>query len=603
MATTAAAASSASKPARRRTARSQQLASDAYPASSSGANSTGQFVGFDDGACIEGHDLTSLLRQFVEVVAVEALAELNAINEDPSSLSLLSSSSAVITTAGAGAISTTTTSITAGASSSASDASSRKPLELDHDIEYQSSTPLLSSLPGRWSCRVRRAAGRDDDDDDNVIEVVTSKPVPATSEAEAQQGAVWRARLLLVAASALYGTNFALVKLMGDVMPVGISTPLRFGMAALAALPWLIEKNEPIEGDDTRRGHARHAAMLGFEVGLWNAAGHIAQAVGLETTLASKSAFICSLAVVVVPLIDSLNGRRILPRQWVGVAMAVVGVAFLELGGNDGIAAAISSLTMGDALSFVQPVMFGIGFSRMERAMHLYPDQAPRMTAAQLMAIFVASLGYGLWWAAGSGAGVDAGGDAAQTIVSTIQSYPWQQWLTDPSTMFSLFWTGCIATALTIYMENMALESLSAAETTLIFSTEPLWGTAFAAAIMGEEMGVNAGVGAVFILTACLYSNLGVEGFRKMLHTALFCRNKNTQPQDSSSKHQQQQQQQQLSSKKSLWLTLRNRKGWSLLPSGLASSLATWNVVADVKTQEGIEIVDELMESLVDKLS
>jgi drug/metabolite transporter (DMT)-like permease len=66
-------------------------------------------------------------------------------------------------------------------------------------------------------------------------------------------------------------------------------------------------------------------------------------------------------------------------------------------------------------------------------------------------------------------------------------------------------------------METLALESLSAAETTLIFSTEPLWGTAFAVALMGEQIGMNAAVGGSLILAACLYSNLGIDGLQNML--------------------------------------------------------------------------------------
>merc|ERR1711935_824283 len=113
----------------------------------------------------------------------------------------------------------------------------------------------------------------------------------------------------------------------------------------------------------------------------------------------------------------------------------------------------------------------------------------------------------------------DIGLDLAgfQSSLATISaSFPWKEWFTDPSILISLFRTGCITTALTIYMETLALESLSAADTTLIFSTEPLWGTAFAVAIMGEQMGMNAAVGAAMILSACLYSNLGVQGLQEM---------------------------------------------------------------------------------------
>jgi drug/metabolite transporter (DMT)-like permease len=301
---------------------------------------------------------------------------------------------------------------------------------------------------------------------------------------------LWKARLLLIGAAALYGTNFSLVKLLGDIMPVGVSTSLRFGAAALVTLPWLLK-------DARNDKDALMAAWLGFEVGLWNSIGYVSQAVGLDTTPAAESAFICSLAVVTVPILDFCAGRPLQSKQWVGAFLAVLGVAFLELVGEP---LSGHSMSTGDLLTLVQPFAFGIGFWRMDDAMNRFPTQASRMTASQLLAIFMASLAYGGW----------------ALDLSTLHSYPWAEWMTDPTLLFSIFWTGVITTAMTIYMENKAMETLSAAETTLIFSTEPLWGSAFAALVMGDQLGPNVGFGAAFIFTACIYSNLGMEGLQKL---------------------------------------------------------------------------------------
>lgn len=307
------------------------------------------------------------------------------------------------------------------------------------------------------------------------------------------------ARLLLLGAAALYGTNFSLVKLLGETdIPVGMSSALRFGMAAIATSPWLLP-NPSKENSAADSGEAWKAAALGFEVGVWNSIGYVAQAVGLETTDASKSAFICSLAVVIVPLLDFIGGKQILPRQSIGAAIALAGVAILELGGMD---TANFALTNGDIASLVQPVCFGVGFWRMEAAMRQFPQHANRSTAAQLLAVFVVSLSY-----------------AAFTDPSSFDWGCVSNWLSSPGILFSLFWTGCISTALTVYMETLALKSLSAAETTLIFSTEPLWGTAFASVVVGETLGWQSGAGALLILGACVYSNLGIEGVRKILST------------------------------------------------------------------------------------
>eukprot|EP00540_Astrosyne_radiata_P023416 CAMPEP_0116847394 /NCGR_PEP_ID=MMETSP0418-20121206/14408_1 /TAXON_ID=1158023 /ORGANISM="Astrosyne radiata, Strain 13vi08-1A" /LENGTH=431 /DNA_ID=CAMNT_0004478831 /DNA_START=395 /DNA_END=1690 /DNA_ORIENTATION=+ len=303
---------------------------------------------------------------------------------------------------------------------------------------------------------------------------------------------VWIARLLLLSAAALYGTNFSMVKILDDTVPVGIGATLRFGLAAMAMLPWLLgptpgsKKESDQEAKDTRLP----SAILGFEAGMWNSIAYLAQAIGLQTTDASKSAFICSLSVVVVPLLDWAIGKKLSRDQMWGAVLAVMGVAFLELGPG----AANLSLGSGDLASMMQPVGFGIAFWRMERAMHLYPNEASRATAAQLLAVFLVSLIYG--------STVEPLPD-----VNTIMS-----WLSNFSILGALFWTGIVTTAITVYMESVALRTLSAAETTLIFSTEPMWGAFFATLIMGERLGVSALAGAVLIVAGCVLANVGFDG-------------------------------------------------------------------------------------------
>jgi hypothetical protein len=182
----------------------------------------------------------------------------------------------------------------------------------------------------------------------------------------------------------------------------------------------------------------------------------------------------------------------------VGAVLALAGVAFLELGGMDSSALALS---LGDIASLIQPLAFGMGFWRTEKAMQKFPEHANRSTAAQLMAVFMVSTLY-----------------AVITEPSGMfDVHQLQLWLSDPMILASLFWTGVITTALTVYMETIALKTLSAAATTLIFSTEPLWGTAFAATVLGEQLGPAAAAGAFFILSGCVYSNLGFAGIQSFL--------------------------------------------------------------------------------------
>jgi len=181
-------------------------------------------------------------------------------------------------------------------------------------------------------------------------------------------------------------------------------------------------------------------------------------------------------------------------KEFFGIFMAVSGVGLLELGGplfSMGSDYVLPTLSSGDYLSFLQPVAFGIGFWRMERAAELYPDETERLTSAQLFAVGLASIAYCF-----SG----LGGEVPPTISDFIG------WISDVQILSALAWTGLVSTAMTIFMETLALKTVTAAEATLILSTEPICGSAWAALFVGEQLGIEAGLGAAMILGGCLIS-------------------------------------------------------------------------------------------------
>jgi drug/metabolite transporter (DMT)-like permease len=190
---------------------------------------------------------------------------------------------------------------------------------------------------------------------------------------------------------------------------------------------------------------------------------------------------------------DYWSGKKLLPRQVTGAAMAVAGVGFLEFGGGASLA-----LSSGDLASLLQPLAFGVAFWRMETVMRKYPEEALRSTGGQLLAVFITSSIYCL-------------------STCTIDLQQIQGWLMQPMILGALFFTGLITTALTIYMEAVALKTLTAAETTLILSTEPLWGAAFASFLIGEQFGMDAAMGAALIVAGCIFSNLGWDGMLEMV--------------------------------------------------------------------------------------
>jgi drug/metabolite transporter (DMT)-like permease len=113
----------------------------------------------------------------------------------------------------------------------------------------------------------------------------------------------------------MYGTNFGSVKILEEAMPASMAAAVRFTMATVVLLPML-------------RGLKREVFLPAVEAGLYAAAGYYAQGVSLESggADASTAAFLCSLAVVVCPLLDLVQGTRSLgKRELASVGMAVAG--------------------------------------------------------------------------------------------------------------------------------------------------------------------------------------------------------------------------------------------------------------------------------------
>ena len=169
----------------------------------------------------------------------------------------------------------------------------------------------------------------------------------------------WFARSILIVVSAFYGTNFGCVKILGEALDPSVAAVLRFSLAALVFLPSLLKviKSKP----QLVRG--------GLEIGAYNALGYYTQASALVTTEASTVAFICSLAVIVVPILDALFPKKSSSSKneaWYApllpALVATAGVGCLELGGD-------KVPGFGDLLALGQPLFFGLGFWRIESFM------------------------------------------------------------------------------------------------------------------------------------------------------------------------------------------------------------------------------------------
>lgn len=286
----------------------------------------------------------------------------------------------------------------------------------------------------------------------------------------------------------------------------------RFGVAALVSLPLLFKQRWDV-------------ILAGFECGMWITLGYISQALALSTISSGKCAFICSLTVVFVPLASAiLYGKPVKPMNLVAAAVALSGVGVLEgmidfrelLGIAPAVAdaneavSALSSSSMetavagplgevakslgvgrGDILALGQPIGFGYTFLRIEHYQEKFKDVPNRVltiAAAQCVAVGVLSL----FW-----------------VLSDFHwSLPDFSYMLEWHRLAAIGWTGIVTTVVAIFLEGIALQTATATDASIAFSSEPVWASLFALLLLNEKLGMNSYVGGAIILTACLIGAL-----------------------------------------------------------------------------------------------
>jgi drug/metabolite transporter (DMT)-like permease len=310
------------------------------------------------------------------------------------------------------------------------------------------------------------------------------------------------ARVGLALVAATYGSNYPFVKLMDTwVGTPAEAAALRFSIAALVALPTLayLARTAPhlmswsVAGD-------------GLTIGALSGAGYAAQSIALRTSSASVQAFLASLSAIVVPVLNFVvNNSRQSVRVWVAAWFALAGVGCVQ-----GQHLASAWPAAGDAIGLLQPIFFGSAYfvcgSAISRRRLAEPGSALPvcLTCWSLLAVFAFAAA---WFALDKlcSSALPSNGsppDRLWRLIYTLTTSPEEH----AALLGSLFWTGVITTAGCSFAESGALAEISAAEATIILSSEPLWGALIARQMLGEVIGVYTVVGACLVVSACVVS-------------------------------------------------------------------------------------------------
>jgi drug/metabolite transporter (DMT)-like permease len=274
-----------------------------------------------------------------------------------------------------------------------------------------------------------------------------------------------RADALLIAATAVWGVSFVVVKDALAAAPPLTFLAIRFAIATVALAPFTDFATPPSKSE-LRAGLILIALL---------ATGFAAQAVGLQYTTPARSAFIVALSSVLAPVVAFAVLRQRL--RWlvaVAVAIAGAGIYLLTAPGSGG-------LNRGDLWTLITATVFGghivavAEFSKRHDALRLVWFQLAGTTVA------------------------------AGLLAAAIEPTPivWSAGLVG-----ALLFTGVVATALALVWQMRAQRHMSTARAALLLCFEPVFATITSWLWFGERLSVMQWMGAGLIVAGMILAEL-----------------------------------------------------------------------------------------------
>jgi drug/metabolite transporter (DMT)-like permease len=277
-----------------------------------------------------------------------------------------------------------------------------------------------------------------------------------------------KADLVLIAATAVWGVSFVVVKdALSAASPLAF-VAIRFALAAVLMAPFI----------DLSRPFTRAELGAGVVLTVLLASGFATQAVGLVYTTPARSAFIVALSSVVAPVVAFLVLRH-RPRAVVLLALLVATVGLYYLTAPDA-----GGLNRGDLWTLGTAVVFGAQIVAVAEVAGRF--NGPRLVWLQLV---------------GTAAAV---APAALLLERVRVSWSWQL-------VGALIYTAVVATALAFVWQMRAQRSMSAARAALIFCCEPLFAALASWLWLGETLASSQWLGGALILGGMLLAELPVR--------------------------------------------------------------------------------------------
>ncbi len=301
-------------------------------------------------------------------------------------------------------------------------------------------------------------------------------------------------------------------------------TLARFSLAALLASPYTPGLKQPTIDEDnggkdlvqsqsnslddtsTQHEQTKLAWKYGIELGIYMFLGYGFQAIGLQTTTASRSGFLLYLNVKLVPFFSYfLFGKTIQTSTWISALVAFAGTALLAFdNASDGTGGLVdASFAVGDLWSIAAAAASALFILRMEAASKAVPKSA-ELNSANLWTVAFLSL---VWTAWISYNNLQSEASMLSETLPEILAHTLQQTFqqtvnTITANPLQLIYLSAVTTALANYLQSIAQREVSAERASIFYALDPVYGAAFANLLLGESLGLWGWVGASLIAFA-----------------------------------------------------------------------------------------------------
>jgi len=283
-----------------------------------------------------------------------------------------------------------------------------------------------------------------------------------------------KAHFSLLLITLIWGATFVIVK--GAIEQDATPLAFNFVRMTLAAFALGIFFHRELST------FSRSALIAGIVPGIFLWLGYEFQTTGLRLTTASKSAFITGISVILVPLLLVLFwGRKTSRWTVIGVLAAFAGLFLLSVPASENTFGNWASVNRGDLLTLGCAFSFAFHIIFLGRASERHP-------LAQIGFLQIAT------------AAVLMG------ITAPLLENPHMTW--SPRVVWAIVLTSLLATAAAFTIQAWAQQLVSPTQTALILSLEPVFAWMTSYLVLGERLGLRAGVGAALILAGVLISEL-----------------------------------------------------------------------------------------------